>query len=304
MDLGFFGNFGHRLRLARELPPRLVLAKIAKRLPGTDPARVRIAEIVHSPKDLDPGRLIGFFLSQERHLAAEIDRLPLEFEGRRVLEIGPGPLAGWGPMALFRGAARVYAVDPDWVPGVILDPAVEAAYLKGHFTALAEAFGPRMDYPTFRRRIKEDLSVERKSLMDLEIEDGVDIVLSNSCLEHIDDPGSSMERLGRFCMPDTRFMHLVNLGNHRDRARPFRTIYEMPPDEYHRRFGRHINLLRAPEIERAFVEGVMPTRMVIVDRRDDDPDIEARHDYWRDRHSAEVLSIRTALFVEAEGEAP
>ena len=65
MNLGAIGNLAHRLKLVRELPPRLVYAKIAKRLPWSDRRAVRVAEIVNSPKDLQPDRLFGFFQKQD-----------------------------------------------------------------------------------------------------------------------------------------------------------------------------------------------------------------------------------------------
>ena len=57
MKLEAIGNLGHRLMLARTLPPRLVLAKIAKRLPWSNPRSVRVSEILYSPRDLRPDRL-------------------------------------------------------------------------------------------------------------------------------------------------------------------------------------------------------------------------------------------------------
>lgn len=299
MSSGFLGNLGHRLKLARDLPPRLVLAKIAKRLPWSDPRSVRIVEILHSPTHRAPERLIDFFNTQEALLAERTGRRPVDFTGRRVLEIGPGPLAGWGPMAVFRGAASVVGVDPDWVDGVFDDPAVERAYLRRHHAALVAAFGPLMDYDRFRRALAERLAVVRTGLAGLRLNEPVDLVLSNSCLEHIDDLDAALPCLASHCTAGARFMHLVNFGNHRDRNAPFRTIYEMPPDAYRRHFGRHINLMRAPEVSQSFASAGIGAATIVVDSRPDLLDGVKIHSWWREHYNRETLAIRTALFVDA-----
>jgi hypothetical protein len=299
MNFGAIGNLAHRLSLVRKLPPRLVLAKIAKRLPWTDKRSVRVAEIVHSPKDLQPDRLIGFFQTQEAFLQSHGDWAPLDFAGRTVLEIGPGPLAGWGPMAVFRGAERVYGVDPDWVEGAFADPAVEAAYLKPHFEALVRAYGALMDYPTFRSRVRERLVVDRVGLADAAPGFRADIAISNSCLEHISGLQDALSALRGLCGPEARFMHLVNFGNHRNRAAPFETIYEMTPEDYRLRYGGHINLLRAPDVGRAFAGAGIDAHMVVVDRPVELAEAVAMHGYWRERYTLDEVSIRTALFVSA-----
>lgn len=302
MNFSAIGNLGHRLKLVGSLPPRLVLAKIAKRLPWSDRRAVRIAEIVHSPKDLKADRLIGFFRDQEAILVKQLDRKPMEFSGRKVIEIGPGPLAGWGPMAIFRGAEQVYGIEPDWVEGALLDPAVEDAYLRPHHLALTEAFGTLMDYTTFRDRLAERLRIEPVGLAEAVPGFHADVVMSNSCLEHIAELGESLSALRRLCAADVRYSHLVNFGNHRNRRSPFATIYEMTPDEYQIRYGRHINLLRASEVEGLFSQLNFEYRMVIADQPFDRLAEVPLHEYWRDKFTTEDLATRTALFVEGENE--
>jgi SAM-dependent methyltransferase len=297
MNLGAIGNLAHRLKLVRELPPRLVYAKIAKRLPWSDKRAVRVAEIIHSPKDLKPDRLFGFFRRQESLLEERIAWQPIDFNGRKVIEIGPGPLAGCGPMAIFRGAAQVYGVDPDWIEGAFDDPGVEEAYLRPHHAALTEAFGPLMDYATFRTRIVDGLKVEAVGLEQAAPGFMADIVISNSCLEHIEGLDASLRALATLSAPDARFLHLVNFGNHRNRASPFETIYEMPPAEYRIKFGGHINLLRATDVLESFAGAEIDAKMIVVDRLADKVDMVGLHTYWQEHYEMDDLAVRTALFV-------
>ncbi len=298
MKLESIGNLGHRLMLARTLPPRLVLAKIAKRLPWSNRRSVRVAEIMHSPRDLRPDRLLEFYLIQEALLSERNGRSPIDFRGRNVIEIGPGPLAGWGPMAIFRGAERVYGVDPDWVDGAFFHPAVETAYLRPHHTALTEAFGALMPYEEFCTRLADKLTVEARGLEGAQPEFIADIVISNSCLEHIVSLDVALMALAALCAPGARFMHLVNFGNHRDPLSPFSTIYEMPPSDYRSRYGDHINLWRPSDVRAAFAAAGIEAEMAIVDQplgKVADVDV---HTHWKDRYSTEELAVRTALFCE------
>ena len=297
MNFGAIGNFAHRLKLVRELPPRLVYAKIANRLPWSDKRALRVAEIIHSPKDLKPDRLFGFFQTQEVLLQEQIAWQPIDFTGRKVIEIGPGPLAGCGPMAIFRGAAQVYGVDPDWIEGAFDDPAVEEAYLRPHYAALVEAFGPLMDYDTFRTRLADRLKVEAVGLEQAAPGFTADIVMSNSCLEHIEGLDGALRALATLSASDARFMHLVNFGNHRNRTSPFETIYEMPPAEYRVKFGRHINLLRATDVFESFAGAEIDANMIVVDQPADKLELVRLHTYWREHYEMHDLAVRTALFV-------
>ncbi|PPR62379.1 MAG: hypothetical protein CFH10_00841 [Alphaproteobacteria bacterium MarineAlpha4_Bin2] len=298
MNLGVIGNLGHRLMLARTLPPRLVLAKIIKRIPWTGRKMVRVAEIVNSPKDLQPDRLIRFFLAQETLLRDRVGRSELEFEGRKVIEVGPGPLAGWGPMAIFRGAERVFGIEPDWVDGVLTDPAVETAYLRPHHAALSDVFGKLMSFEEFSARLTERLTVQAVGLKAAKPGFLADVVVSNSCLEHIDGLDIALDALADLTAPGARFMHLVNFGNHRNRISPFVTIYEMPPEKYRRLYGAHINLHRPSDIGRFFEEAGIEVEMTIMDRQRVMLTKLELHPYWVGRYQSDELAIRTALFCE------
>ena len=115
-------------------------------------------------------------------------------------------------MAIFRGAERVYGVDPDWVDGAFSDPAVEAAYLQPHYTALSEAFGALMPYEEFRTRLADKLVVEARGLDAAQPKFTADIIISNSCLEHIVSLDVALIALANLSAPGARFMHLVNLA--------------------------------------------------------------------------------------------
>ncbi|MDP6391135.1 MAG: hypothetical protein QF654_14660 [Alphaproteobacteria bacterium] len=295
MNLGYIGNLAHQLRLVRELPPRLVWAKVRKRLPWTDKARVRIDEVLHDPSQMRAGRMREFLDGNEALLESEIGWPRLDFNGRRVLEIGPGPLGGWGPLAIFRGAESYHGVDPDWIDGTLADRRIETGYLRPVLDDLAAHFGGTMDFASFRESLARRLHIARGALDVASLPDAAEIVLSNSCLEHIADLDRSISALARLMAPSARFLHLVNFGNHRDKDWPFTRIYDMPPRQYRLRFGPHINLARPSDVMAGFAKAGLNSVLVPVDRR---PDlVEAVHPYWSERYDRDELAIRTALVV-------
>jgi len=108
----------------------------------------------------------------------------------------------------------------------------------------------------------------------------VDLCISNSALEHIED----FEPFAG-ALPSGMHIHLVDFGNHRSKERPFAKIYELCAEDYVRKYGRHINLLRHTDMKRMTGLKFRPT--VVCDLPDRiDPS-------WT--HPREVLAVRVGL---------
>ena len=59
-------------------------------------------------------------------------------------------------------------------------------------------------------------------------------------------------------------------------------------------YGRHINLLRADDVQRAFAGAGLEAEMHVVDRLTPQMSL---HAHWAENYAPEILAIRTALFV-------
>ena len=125
-----------------------------------------------------------------------------------------------------------------------------------------------------------------------------DIIISNSCLEHIAGLDAALAVLAGLTAPHGRFMHMVNFGNHRNRVSPFATIYEMAPEEYHRLYGAHINLFRPSDVEEFFAAAGIETKMTIIDQPKAMLAKLKLHPYWQGRYTLDELAIRTGIFCE------
>jgi len=280
---------------AGQMSPALLAAKIARRA-GIHAGFVQRAELLHDPKAKQPDRLAEL-LDKLLADAANTGAAPISLEGRRILEIGSGPLGGLGPTAAVDGAAGYMGVDPGFREPVFRHPAVEAGFLRPALAAISRMRKIEPDTAALSARYKTLADYFTGGLEDLPIPDKpYDLVLSISCLEHIVAVDDALARLKAVTSEEARQVHLVNFSNHTDKNRPFAEIYESEPEHYRRTYGNHINLMRAPEIEDAFRRHGFDARIIPLDRRPDA--LPARIDpWWEERYDRDVLAVRTALLL-------
>jgi hypothetical protein len=276
-----------------ELPPSEAVYKIKRRLHGRA-GSFDVQEIAGSPRLMRSQRFYDFLSRYEAILTRNVGWQPLEFEDRHVLEIGCGSLLGFGPIALFRGAASYTAMEPGFDPCVLDEPAIVDGYYLNVFKDLTAIYGPRFEFPEFMELLKTRTRVDREPLLETKLSGPFDVVLSNSCLEHVFDFKESMAALHTLSASDCRFLHLVDFSNHRSTKSLFADLYSMDPKSYLKRFDDAINLLRAPDVlaamqEVGFEAGLVPT----VYYRDffEGP----IHSYWSERYSEDDLFLSNAL---------
>lgn len=292
----FAGNLRVRARAARRMGLARAGVRALRKTGILDRRWLRRWELLHDPRISRPQWTREFLDRYEALAGPGCAWLPLRFAGRRVLEIGCGPFGGWGPLAVFRGAAAYVGADPALDPALLFEDRLAAAYLAPLFADLAghaEGGDATAAMESFRARARY-LAAPIEALDD---ERRFDLVLSNSCLEHIDDFAGFVPQLVRRLAPGARMLHLVDFSNHRDKEAPFAAVYEMPPDAYHHRFGRHINLLRAPDMQAALEGEGLRVRWVAVDARPEALDGLGMDRWWTARYSREMLALRAALLL-------
>ena len=192
-------------------------------------------ELLSSAKHGRGIRFAELLLRQEAVVRRHMPWEPLDFSGRRVVEIGCGPLAGFGPLAIFCGAARFESAEPEWDRGPVLQRRRSLANICGCSTPILSAlYGPRMDFDGVQPGAFDRMAIHRTGFEDAPISGPADIVLSQSCLEHVFPLEATVEKLAAIQTPQTRFLHLVDFGNHYPTESPFEGLYEQPPDGVYR----------------------------------------------------------------------
>lgn len=283
-----------RLAQLYDRSPRQIVAALGRRLRPSN-VLFDVDEVFSSAKHMRSQRPYDFLSRYE----AIIDRVlgaghKLDFEAKRVLEIGCGPLLGWAPLAIFLGARDCVSVEPMFNPDIIRHVTMRERYLLLQYKDLTALYGPRMEFEEFATKVLNGVRVERCGLADANIEEPVDIVLSNSVLEHIFPLDSAITKLREMSAPGSRFLHLVDFGNHRATRNPFDGVYAVEPDIYRARVDDSINLLRAPDMVTLFEASGFTANLVpyYVSPEFHDGKI---CEYWRARYTDEVLFLKAAI---------
>ena len=251
-------------------------------------------ELLSSSKHSRGIRFAELLLRQEAVVRRHMPWEPLDYEGKRVVEIGCGPLAGFGPLAIFCGAKSFESAEPEWDPALFASQPVADRYLRVFHADLVSLFSPRMDFGAFRTALDTRMNVHRTGFESAPIQGSVDIVLSQSCLEHVFPIEATIDKLAAIQGPKTRFLHLVDFGNHYPTINPFVGLYGQPPADYIARRGKAINLQRAPDVAKLFESRGIRAR-VVPSRVLDGNHGEAIHPWWRERYDDAALFTQLAL---------
>jgi hypothetical protein len=219
---------------------------------------------------------------------------PLDFAGKRVVEVGCGPLGGYGPLAIFCGVTTFESAEPEWDESIISAKVVVDRYLSILHADLVGLYGPRMDFSAFLDALKTRMIVHRCGFESAPISGPVDIVLSQSCLEHVFPLDGTVAKLAEIQTPATRFLHLVDFGNHYPTDNPFEGLYEQPPDVYIARRGKAINLLREPDVLAEFQKKGIAARAIPA-RMAGDTYAGTVHPWWRERYDNAALFTQLSL---------
>jgi SAM-dependent methyltransferase len=283
----------NKLKRVWELPPKETLRKVKRILTGKG-GTLDMEEIANSPRLMRAQRFYDFFSRYEAILARTCDWQPIDFEGKRVLEIGCGPQLGFGPLCIQRGAESFSSMDPEYDPDILETPSMVDGYFLNVYKDLSAVYGPRKDFPGFMDDLRTRTNIVADYLVGTRLKGPFDIVLSNSCLEHVFEFEQSMKALHQLCAPDVRYLHLVDFSNHRGTKNPFDKMYDSVPDDYLKRFDDAINLLRPSDVLRAmnaagFDAAISPYGSF--------PELHSGtvHPYWSDLYGRDDLFLQTAI---------
>ena len=284
-----------RLSYLLSLTPLETWRLVRLRLPGLKGGPAwSPEELLSSAKHGRGIRFAELLLRQEAVLRRAMSWQPLDFEGARVVEIGCGPLAGFGPLAVFCGATSFESAEPEWDAGLFFSAEVRERYLRVFHADLCALYGPRMEFDAFVAALRTRMTINRCGFEAAPIEGPVDIVLSQSCLEHVFPLDATIAKLAAIQNERTRFLHLVDFGNHYPTGNPFDGLYAQPPADYIARRGKAINLARAPDVAKLFAQHGIAARL-IPSRVMDDSYAGTVHPWWRERYDDAALFTQLAL---------
>lgn len=259
-------------------------------LPGGAPWTAQ--ELMASAKYARGVRFAELLMRQEAILRRESGRPPIDFAGANVIEVGCGPLAGFGPLAIFRGAQRFESAEPEWAPEMLEHPLVVEKYLRVMHADYSALYGPLMAFEGFRQALRDRMTIHTAPFGDAPITQPGDVILSQSVVEHVFPPESLFTRIRAVSTPDARHLHLVDFGNHYPTPSPFDGLYTVDAATYLAERPGAINLLRANEIAALAAEAGLNATLTPVRRLPLPAGIDAS---WRARATDDDLGVQLAL---------
>jgi len=215
-------------------------------------------------------------------------KIHFEFRDKVIFELGCGPVFGWGPIALFQGADVYYYHEPALLRDVVESKQIREKYFSPLYDELVANFGNRMSFTEFHEKV-----IHRCQPGDLKSPAQVDLILSNSVLEHIPrvEFQSLLDKLFLVSRPGGYYFHSVNFGSHKIGGSGFGSIYKTDV-----KLGfRHLNRLRKSEIEGMLQNsGFHPSHSTVY--RSQVVDRNAIHKSWQ-AYTDKDLSARVVFFV-------
>ena len=239
-------------------------------------------------------RFAELLMRQEAVVRRHMPWESLDFEDARVVEIGCGPLGGYGPLAIFRGAASFESAEPEWDAKLFLSDKIATHYLYILHADLVALYGERMDFESCRQALAERITIHKSGFEKAPISQEADILLSQSCLEHGCPLDATIDKLASIQRPDTRFLHLVDFGNHYLTANPFDGLYEQTPADYIAKRGKAINMLRVNDVASLFKSRGLPAR-IIPTRIVEETYTGTIHPWWSERYNDDALFTQLVL---------
>lgn len=177
----------------------------------------------------------------------------LDFRDKIVMELGCGPHLGFGPLALYLGAKKFIAVDPTANKKVFESDKLIDNYFRMLFKDYNGIFRNQITFDSYLQIIKNNTIIYNNTkFIPQDFHSKIDIQLSNSCLEHIENLEEVLIHLNKFISPKGRYVHVIDFGNHMKTLNPFYEIYNSTPDKFKIKYGNKINLIPPSKILNMF----------------------------------------------------
>jgi hypothetical protein len=285
-----FVNGGVR-SLARSHPhPRLK--------PGQIDFPYDLKSVLGSSYHMDARKPVDRFLRYERVLHAQTRWVPLQFEQQDVVEIGSGPLFGWGPLAVSLGARSYACVEPRFRQEVLDSKDVQVRFFLPFHQQLEAIYNAHVSFEEFLHRIRSRIAVYSSPIENCRLpQQSADLVISRDVLQHVADMESAVRQIGGASRAGARQFHVVNFTDLVSPPDdPFRELYRLTPAEYFERDSL-LNLKRPSDMLALFRSVGFHLALVpyYVDR-----DIASRNiaEYWK-RYDLRDLAVQIGFLVSA-----
>lgn len=286
------GRFSIRLQTIKNLSAPVILARSLKRL-GIRGAALDRLDFLHAPDASKPTKAPDILFGAMAEVGLPRDPVLRAMEGGTVLEVGCGRHIGFAALSATMGAKTYVGADPSVDETLLRHPSVVNRVLEPFLTATA-AYVSRP--PISASELLTRCRLEKSGVADAVSEtDTLDVCLSISCLEHIDDLDLAARKLASSSHADTLHVHLINFSNHLSKSRPFDHLYELEPTPFKKEWGGIVNGLRPSDFVSRFQDVGLDLSFAPLDRVPTDAMPGTIAPYWLERYEPDELAVRTGL---------
>ncbi len=294
-------KFFHYLKIAINFPLILLITRFLSKI-GIENKFLKKLDFLNSPDSKRPTKPMEILIKSMNDAKIPLVKIAKKIPNSNFLEIGCGKHLGLGPAALGLGAKHFIGIDPSLDKNIIYNPEIYKKYFELSLIKNKE-FLKQIDHfqnvPFILKsnRMKElitRITVEEKGISNLTKEKSVDICASISCFEHILDFEVSCKNVYKLTHKNTLHFHVVNFSNHLLKEKPFHQLYEMPINDFKKKWNNNINGLRINDMMKHLNKAGLNLRVIILD---DKPELIPKkiHQSWLENYDINDLSIRTAL---------
>jgi SAM-dependent methyltransferase len=252
--------------------------------------------VLGSSYHMDARKPVDRFLRYERILHIKLRWAALRFEERDVLEIGSGPLLGWGPLAVYLGARSYACVEPRFRQEVLDSTDVQVRFFLPFHQQLEAIYDAHVSFDEFIHRIRSRIVVYSSPIETCRLpRQSADLVISRDVLQHVADLDGAVRQMCRASRTGAMHFHLVNFTDLVSPPNdPFRELYRLTPVEYFEKDSL-LNLKRPSDMTTLFRSAGFPVALVPYYV---DPDIASRKiaDYWK-RYELHDLAVQMGFLV-------
>tara|TARA_B100000315_G_C14582291_1_gene591125 strand:- start:364 stop:1242 length:879 start_codon:yes stop_codon:yes gene_type:complete len=231
------------------------------------PFNYSLNSILQNKKHLRTDYLIDrwerYFRVIENNTGDKYLKNKFNFQGKKILELGCGPLFGWGPIAIFLGAATYYFHEPALNDmEVKLSKELKERYFLPLYLELKSEFPINISFSEFYDKV-----MSKCLPMDFNNVNNIDLILSNSVLEHIPFKGlnSLLSGVHKTCNEKALYMHAVDFGSHGKGGSGFGSLYRNSKNNT----DPMLNLLRKSDIEKCLIDNGFSLMYSIIYRSED-----------------------------------
>lgn len=189
---------------------------IIKKILGKDQFYFSVEEIITSLSinKINANQLIDRY---ERYKRVTYNNIKLEsdifnFENKSILEIGSGPLLGIAPLAHFYNCKEFLFYEPNFNTEILKSYSIRDKYFYPAYKELCANYGQKIQFDEFYNRIQD----KTINLKILKTSKNVDLIYSNSALEHIPRSiiNQVLKNINKTTNNKTYFFHSVDFSSH------------------------------------------------------------------------------------------